>query len=67
MDFANKVKAKNNFAKEGSPKVVEVLDMMEMISAAKITAWWGHDYVLLSKLENGWTISEVIWQGPLKQ
>lgn len=67
IKYAENVKAKNNFAKADSPKRVEVLDVLDQIAAAKVTAWWGWDYVLLSKQTDRWIIEQVLWQGPLKK
>ncbi len=41
IDYAKRVADKKNFAKAGSPKQVEVLDIMNSIASAKVTAWWG--------------------------
>jgi hypothetical protein len=65
--YAKRVKEKEKFAKEDAPKIVEVLDIMHQIAAAKITAWWGVDYVLLSKKESKWMIEQVLWEGPLEK
>jgi hypothetical protein len=67
IDYAKRVFEKKNFAKEGSPKKVELLDVMNTIAAAKITAWWGTDYILLAKQEDRWMIDQVIWEGPLQK
>jgi len=67
MDYAKNVMTKKNFAKAGVPKKVEVLDIMNTIASAKVTAWWGVDYVLLSKQDNKWMIEEVLWEGPLNK
>jgi len=66
-DYAKKVYDKKNFAKEGSPKKVEVLDIMNSIASAKVTAWWGVDYILLSKQNDKWMIEQVLWEGPLEK
>lgn len=67
LKFAQNVKKKKNFAKKGSPKGVEILDLMDKIAAVKVTAYWGTDYMLLAKQDNGsWMIEQVIWQGPNK-
>jgi hypothetical protein len=34
------------------------------IASAKVTAWWGIDYVLLSKQGDKWIIEQVLWEGP---
>lgn len=66
IKFAKNVLEKKHFAKAGSPKKVEVLDVLNAIAAAKVTAWWGVDYVLLSKLNGRWMIEQVLWEGPLQ-
>lgn len=65
IDYAKRVFDKKNFAKPGSPKKVEVLDVMNTIASAKVTAWWGVDYILLAKLGDEWMIEQVLWEGPL--
>lgn len=67
IDFAKRVFDKKSFAKEGSPKKVELLDVMNTIAAAKVTAWWGKDYILLAKQDDKWMIDQVIWEGPLQK
>ena len=67
LDYAKNVAEKKKFAKNGAPKGVEVLDISNHIAAAKITAWWGVDYVLLSKNDGIWMIEQVIWEGPLEK
>jgi len=66
IDYAKRVLEKKNFAKSDAPKKVEVLDIMNSIAAAKVTAWWGVDYILLAKQDDKWMIDQVIWEGPLK-
>jgi len=66
VDYAKRVYEKKNFAKANAPKKVEVLDIMNTIAVAKITAWWGVDYILLAKQDEKWMIDQVIWEGPLK-
>jgi len=65
LDYAKGVAEKKRFAKKDAPKGVKLLDMSNHIAAAKITAWWGIDYVLLSKSDGIWMIEQVIWEGPL--
>lgn len=66
VKYAANVQAKKNFAKADAPKKVEVLDVMDQIAAAKVTAWWGWDYILLAKQGDQWIIEQVLWQGPPK-
>ena len=65
ITYAKSVAEKKQFAKEDAPKGVEVLDISNHIAAAKIIAWWGVDYILLSKDGGKWMIEQVIWEGPL--
>lgn len=65
IDYAKRVYEKKNFAKADAPKKVEVLDIMNTIASAKITAWWGVDYILLAKQDGKWKIEQVLWEGPL--
>ena len=67
LAYATNVKEKKQFAKPDAPKVVEVLDLGNSIAAAKVTAWWGIDYILLSKRDEKWMIEQVIWEGPLEK
>ena len=67
LAYAKKVKEKKQFAIPDAPKMVEVLDVGNSIAAAKVTAWWGIDYILLSKRGDKWMIEQVIWEGPLEK
>lgn len=67
IDFAKRVSEKKHFAKEGSPKIFTMLDIMNTIASAKVTAWWGTDYILLSKTADKWMIEQVLWEGPLQK
>ena len=64
LDYAKNVMIKKTFAKPDSPKKVEVLDVGNTIASAKVTAWWGIDYVLLSRQGDKWIIEQVLWEGP---
>lgn len=66
LAFAKNVKEKKQFAKADAPKKVEVLDVSNNIAVAKVTAFWGVDYMLLSKRGDKWMIEQVIWEGPLE-
>ncbi|MDW3193426.1 MAG: nuclear transport factor 2 family protein [Cytophagales bacterium] len=65
--YANNVREKQRFAKADAPKKVEVLDVMNQIASAKVTAWWGTDYLLLARRNDKWMIEQVIWEGPLEK
>lgn len=67
LAYAENVKAKKHFAKPDAPKEVEVLNIGNSIAAAKVTAWWGIDYLLLSKRGDKWMIEQVLWEGPYEE
>jgi len=67
LDYAKNVAEKKKFAKEDAVKVVEVLDISNHVAAAKVKAWWGIDYMLLSKDGDTWIIEQVLWEGPLEK
>ena len=62
MKFANGVKAGRNRPPAGAPKEVVLLDVQDQTAAAKLTAWWGTDYLLLAREQGRWMIVEVLWQ-----
>lgn len=47
---------------EKYPKKIEVFDVLDKTASAKVTAWWGTDYVLLTKINGKWLITHVLWQ-----
>lgn len=48
---------------EDAPRGIEVLDVMDKVAAAKLTAWWGVDTMLLVRQDDGsWKIRHVLWQ-----
>jgi hypothetical protein len=67
LDYSKSVAEKKNFAKADAPKLVEVLDIQHAIAAARVTAWWGVDYILLAKQNDKWMIEQVLWEGPLQK
>ena len=65
IDYALRVKAKNNIAAaEKLYKKTEILDYQDQTASAKVTAWWGTDYILLGKINDKWMITHVLWQSP---
>lgn len=67
LGYARSVKESKKFPKADAPRGVEIYDVDDNIAAAKVTAWWGFDYVLLAKVDGKWMIQQVLWQGPLKK
>lgn len=67
LDYARRVKATGRGAPEGAPKKVEILDILDQTAAAKVTAWWGTDYLQLARHDGRWMILHVMWQSPAKK
>ena len=68
VNYVAAVKKRNNpAAAEKYVKKVDVLDVQDQTAAAKLTAWWGTDYLLLAKMNGKWMITHVLWQSPPKK
>ena len=65
--YAKRVKARNRPPNPSWPKQVEVYEVLDQTASAKVTAWWGSDYLLLARHDGRWMISHVMWQGPLPE
>lgn len=66
LDYATNVGKRKNPNADKWVKKVEVLDCQDQTASAKLTAWWGTDYILLAKLQGKWMITHVLWQSPPK-
>ena len=64
LSYANGVKKNNRQAKADAPKEIQLLDVLDQTASAKLTAWWGTDYLLLGKFDGRWMITHVLWQSP---
>jgi hypothetical protein len=64
MSFANGVKAGRNRPPANAPKEVTIYDVQDQTASAKLTAWWGTDYLLVAKQDGRWVITHVMWQSP---
>ena len=62
FEYTASIRKNNRQAGPDAPKAVEVLDMRDQTAVAKVTAFWGTDYLLLAKYEGNWKIRHVIWQ-----
>ena len=62
--YVKRVKEKKRFPKPDAPKKVELLDVQDQTAAAKVTAWWGTDYLLLGKYDGKWMVVQILWQSP---
>lgn len=65
IEYAKRVKARNRPVLATWPKDVVIFEVQDQTASAKVTAWWGTDYLLLGKYDGRWMISGVMWQGPL--
>lgn len=45
-----------------APKEVQVFEVLDQTASAKVTAWWGIDYLLMAKVDGAWRITHVLWQ-----
>jgi hypothetical protein len=66
LEYARNVKQKNHQAPATAPKGVELFEVQNQTASAKVTAFWGTDYLLLGKYDGKWMISSVMWQSPPK-
>jgi hypothetical protein len=64
IQYANGVKARNQPAPATAPKKIVIFDVQDQTASAKLTAWWGTDYLLLAKYNGQWKIVQVLWQSP---
>jgi hypothetical protein len=64
LAYAKRVKASNRPAPPNAPKEVVLLDVLDQTANAKVTAWWGTDYLLMGKFGGRWMITHVLWQSP---
>ena len=67
LGYARRFKANGRTTPATAPKKVELLDVQDQTASAKVTAWWGTDYVLLAKYDGKWMITHVLWQSPMRQ
>ena len=65
FNYARGIKQNNRQAPATAPKTIEIYDIQDQTASAKLTAFWGTDYMLLAKYDDKWMITHVLWQGPL--
>lgn len=66
MAFAKGVQEGRNRPPANAPKEIILYDVQDQTANAKLTAWWGTDYLLLAKQNGRWMITHVMWQSPPK-
>ena len=64
MEYANGVRAGRYRTPPNAPKEIAIYDVQDQTASAKLTAWWGTDYLLLAKQDGRWKITHVLWQSP---
>lgn len=67
ISYAKSVKARNKAPDPKWPKQIDLLDVADQTASAKLTAWWGIDYLHLAKYDGRWMIVHVLWQSPPKR
>ena len=67
LSYARSIRERNRPAPASAPKQVEIFDVQDQTASAKLTAWWGTDYLLLAKYDGKWMIRQVLWQSPPRQ
>jgi hypothetical protein len=64
LAYARRIRERGQPAPADAPKRVEVFDVQDQTASAKLTAWWGTDYLLLARVDGRWMIRQVLWQSP---
>jgi hypothetical protein len=64
MSFDRGVREGRNRPPANAPKDVVLFDVNDQTASAKLTAWWGIDYLLLAKRNGRWMVTHVMWQSP---
>ena len=63
ISYANTVRQRGA-PRANAPKEVVIYEVLDQTASAKVTAWWGVDYLLLAKEDGHWMIRMVLWQSP---
>ena len=67
LNYTRNVRANKRFAPATAPKEIEIFDVLDQTASAKLTAYWGVDYLLLAKYDGKWMVTHVLWQTPPKK
>jgi hypothetical protein len=62
LAYTRRMRARGAVTPASAPKEVQLLDVLDQTAAAKVTAFWGVDYLLLGKFDGRWQVSSVLWQ-----
>jgi hypothetical protein len=64
LAYANRVRTSGRTAPATAVREIQLFDVLDQTASAKLTAFWGIDYLLLSKIDGRWMITHVLWQSP---
>jgi hypothetical protein len=64
LSYANRIRTGRSRTPPSAVKDIVLFDVQDQTASAKLTAWWGTDYLLLAKDKGRWIILQVLWQGP---
>ena len=64
LSYANRIRTGRSRTPPNAVKDIVLFDVQDQTASAKLTAWWGTDYLLLAKDKGRWIILQVLWQGP---
>jgi hypothetical protein len=62
LAYTRRMKARGATTPASAPREVQLLDVQDQTAAAKVTAFWGTDYLLIGKFDGRWMVSSVLWQ-----
>ena len=62
LAYTRRMRARGATTPATAPKEIELLDVQNQTAAAKVTASWGTDYLLVGKYDDRWMVSSVLWQ-----
>jgi hypothetical protein len=63
-DLAGKWNKDGKRPLDNAPKEVVVYEVLNQTASAKVTAFWGIDYMHLAKYDGNWKIVNILWQEP---
>ena len=64
LSYANRIRSGRSRTPANAVKDIVLFDVQDQTASAKLTAWWGTDYLLLAKDQGRWMIVQVLWQSP---
>jgi len=62
--FTRNVRTRGRPQPAGTVKEVLIYEVLDQTASAKVTAYWGIDYLLMAKIDGRWMITHVLWQSP---